>query len=148
MDLCEKESSPKSPGNMMVYLMDESRVDIANSIASKKNLTTFSVNAKTKSAKASLYDRIYPPVTNWIRGFYDAEFVVTDSFHGCVFSILFNKPFIAIGHEIGGMAPSGYRAGMSLLEEDNGKAKGCEEGEACGEGCGHYQAAQNGLPCP
>ena len=35
----------------------------------------------------------------WIRGFYDAKFVVTDSFHACVFSILFGKPFIVVGNK-------------------------------------------------
>jgi exopolysaccharide biosynthesis predicted pyruvyltransferase EpsI len=38
-------------------------------------------------------------VEEWIRGFMDAEFVVTDSFHGTVFSIIFNKPFISIANE-------------------------------------------------
>ena len=39
---------------------------------------------------------IYPSVSKWLAGFRDAQFVVTDSFHGTVFSIIFNKPFIAI----------------------------------------------------
>ena len=30
------------------------------------------------------------------KGFKDAELVITDSFHACVFSIIFNKPFIVI----------------------------------------------------
>ena len=34
----------------------------------------------------------------WLQGFYDAEFVITDSFHACVFSIIFNKPFFAVGN--------------------------------------------------
>lgn len=28
----------------------------------------------------------------------DAEYIVTDSFHACAFSIIFGKPFIAIGN--------------------------------------------------
>ena len=39
-----------------------------------------------------------PAVEQWLRGFMDARYVVVDSFHGCVFSILFNKPFIAIAN--------------------------------------------------
>jgi polysaccharide pyruvyl transferase WcaK-like protein len=53
--------------------------------------------------KTLLAKCIYPPVTNWIRGFMDAEFVNTDSFHGTVFSINFNKPFISIGNKKRGM---------------------------------------------
>ncbi|MDE5714477.1 MAG: polysaccharide pyruvyl transferase family protein, partial [Muribaculaceae bacterium] len=37
-------------------------------------------------------------VSQWLASFADTSFVVTDSFHGCVFSIIFNKPFIAIGN--------------------------------------------------
>ena len=36
--------------------------------------------------------------------FRDTKFVVTDSFHGTVFSILFNKPFLTIGNTSRGMA--------------------------------------------
>lgn len=39
---------------------------------------------------------ILPSPSKWIAAFRDAEFIVTDSFHGTVFSIIFNKPFIAI----------------------------------------------------
>lgn len=46
----------------------------------------------------------YPGVDSWVRQFRDARFVVTDSFHGTVFAILFNRPFIAIGNPVRGMA--------------------------------------------
>lgn len=47
---------------------------------------------------------VQPPVSEWLRGIRDSEFVVTDSFHGCVFSIVFNKPFVVIKNESGGVA--------------------------------------------
>ena len=47
---------------------------------------------------------MFPPVSAWLRGFRDAAFVVTDSFHGCVFSILFNRPFVAIGNASRGLS--------------------------------------------
>ena len=37
-----------------------------------------------------------PSIEGWIKGFADADFVITDSFHGTVFSIIFNKPFISL----------------------------------------------------
>lgn len=37
-----------------------------------------------------------PSVENWIQGFINSDFVITDSFHGTCFAIIFNKPFIAI----------------------------------------------------
>lgn len=41
---------------------------------------------------------IFPAVESWIECFHKSDFVITDSFHGCVFSIIFNKPFIAIAN--------------------------------------------------
>ncbi|GHT48387.1 MurB family protein [Bacteroidia bacterium] len=47
----------------------------------------------------------------WLSCFRDADFVFTDSFHGCVFSILFNKPFIVYGNNSRGLSRF-----ISLLE--------------------------------
>lgn len=44
------------------------------------------------------------PVEEWLSAFAQADFVVTDSFHGCVFSIINRKPFIAIANGERGMA--------------------------------------------
>lgn len=46
-----------------------------------------------------LDDYIVPSLENWLAGFKNAEFVITDSFHGTVFSIIFQKPFISIVNE-------------------------------------------------
>lgn len=43
------------------------------------------------------------PVSQWLASIADAEFVVTDSFHGCVFSIIFGKPFVAIANAVRGL---------------------------------------------
>lgn len=37
-----------------------------------------------------------PTVESWLRAIRDARLVVTDSFHGCVFSIIFNTPFLVV----------------------------------------------------
>ena len=49
-------------------------------------------------------ERVVPPIEDWLAGFMDARYVVTDSFHGCVLSILFHKPFVAVGNSRRGMA--------------------------------------------
>lgn len=41
-------------------------------------------------------------VPQWVLAFRNASFVVTDSFHGMVFAILFNRPFIAIANSLRG----------------------------------------------
>ena len=43
-------------------------------------------------------------IEEWLAMFRDAKYIITDSFHGTVFSIIFNKPFISIGNEARGMS--------------------------------------------
>lgn len=40
----------------------------------------------------------YVSVEEWLCSFASADMVVTDSFHACVFSIIFNKPFVVYGN--------------------------------------------------
>ena len=72
-------------------------------------LKAFEVQPKHKglsktAVQEDLQGCVYPSVTKWLRAFVDADFVITDSFHGCVFSIIFNKPFVAIGNKGRGLA--------------------------------------------
>jgi hypothetical protein len=46
----------------------------------------------------------YPSVASWVSGIKKAEFVVTDSFHGVTFSILFNKQFLCIANADRGLS--------------------------------------------
>lgn len=39
-----------------------------------------------------------PGVRTWIKGIAEAQFIITDSFHGTAFSIIFEKQFITIGN--------------------------------------------------
>lgn len=40
-----------------------------------------------------------PPISKWIQSFWNTKFVITDSFHGVVFSIIFNKQFLVIANK-------------------------------------------------
>ncbi|MCL1929980.1 polysaccharide pyruvyl transferase family protein [Candidatus Saccharibacteria bacterium] len=46
---------------------------------------------------------VLPPVEQWLKGFRDANFVVTNSFHGAVFSIINGTDFIVIANEANGL---------------------------------------------
>lgn len=96
----------KSPGNLLVYLLDPNtkQKDIIINIEKSKGLTSFSVNRKGISQTAPIEQRILPSIESWLRGFYDAELIVTDSFHACVFSIIFEKPFVVFGNRQRGMS--------------------------------------------
>jgi len=49
-------------------------------------------------------EAVRTPIQDWLEAIADAEVVVTDSFHGCVFSIIFGKPLIFIRNEERGNA--------------------------------------------
>lgn len=42
-------------------------------------------------------------IFEWLAMFRDAQFIITDSFHGSVFSIIFHTPFITIGNKARGI---------------------------------------------
>lgn len=42
-------------------------------------------------------------IQEWLSFIYNASFMITDSFHGCVFSIIFNKPFVVIANQQRGL---------------------------------------------
>ena len=98
--LINNKGEGKSKGDMLCYILDsdEFKTNVIKRIADGKGLTPFNVNADVDNTKLPATERIQPAVETWLRGFHDANFVVTDSFHACVFSIIFNKPFIAIGN--------------------------------------------------
>ena len=106
--LVKKQDVKMSPGNLFTYILDESdkKDAIIKKTAQKYDLSDFSVmpnNQFSDPSKKNIQDCIFPPVEEWIRGFMDAEFVVTDSFHGTIFSIIFNKPFFAIANKNRGL---------------------------------------------
>lgn len=43
-------------------------------------------------------------VEDWLSAIYHSDIIITDSFHGCVFSILFHKDFYVMSNKVGGNA--------------------------------------------
>ncbi len=83
-------------GELFVYILDETeeKQAVINKVARQLGYTPFRVKTRNEKKHIPLELCIASPVEEWIRSFYDAKFIITDSFHGCVFAILFNKPFI------------------------------------------------------
>lgn len=82
------------------YLLDSDfkKDELINFISDFYNCIDYKVQPKCFEGDVSknIEDYKSPAIEEWLQGFLDARFVVTDSFHGTVFSILFNKPFYAI----------------------------------------------------
>lgn len=95
-----------SAGDFFYYILDETKDtrQFSESLAASKAMTIFRLNAFSGNKIVPLDERIQPPVESWLRAFADAKFVVTDSFHACVFSILFHKPFYVLPNQGRGMS--------------------------------------------
>lgn len=81
---------------------DENKQNFIQSLAETLNKPLYTHQPKKAIERGLIYDYItmgefiYPSLEGWLKSFHDANFVITDSFHGTVFSIIFNKPFLAI----------------------------------------------------
>lgn len=112
-------SLPPSDGQLFNYILDETAEKRAfvYKIAEQLEMKPYSMSLASWKITDPLNKRIAQPVEKWLRCFFDAKFVVTDSFHGCVFSIIFGKPFIAIGNEERGM--SRFKSLLSMFEMES-----------------------------
>ena len=105
--LCSQfEKIDYSKKHLFTYVLDQSagKDKLINDIVVNYNFEHTTNQAKfslegNKDKEFVLEDFIYPEIEGWLRGFRDADFIITDSFHGTVFSIIFNKPFFAIVNE-------------------------------------------------
>ncbi len=106
--LIEDEGFAPLANSMMCYILDSSNEKqvVINHVASSLNLEPLEIMPKETYGvdSSSIDDCTYPSVSAWLRGFRDAKFVITDSFHGTVFAIIFNVPFIAIVNKKRGAA--------------------------------------------
>ena len=108
--LVEEAGEMKSDGELFSYVLDKEpqKEAIINGIATKLEMKRYecmpSYPTTYLNVKKHPQESIYPPVTKWLRSIMDAKCVVTDSFHGTVFSIIFNKPFYVLINEGRGAA--------------------------------------------
>lgn len=102
----ESDLTQKINGDLMCYVLDytQEKRQYISECAKVLDMIPFDTNSKYEVKGASLDEIVQPPVEQWLRSFRDSSFVVTDSFHACVFSILFHKPFIVIGNKSRGLA--------------------------------------------
>ena len=121
-----EEREPKSKGTLFHYILDpnEGKKALVDWLAKENNLVPFTIMPKCQAenrtkwdVKHRIEDCVFPTVTSWLRGFMDAEIVVVDSFHGAVFSIIFNKPFWVISNAKRGNARFESLLGLFGLED-------------------------------
>lgn len=104
--LIDDSKVPESKGNLFCYILDDSeeKQKVVKVIEKKRHLKAFFMNGDCGNYLEDIENRIQPPIECWLRAFYDSEFIITDSFHACVFSILFHKQFLVLGNQERGLA--------------------------------------------
>ena len=83
-----------------VYLLDETpeKNQFIESFALEHGYEIKRVNKTSLSRFDGILNQDFTKasIKTWISGIYNSDFVITDSFHGTVFSVIFNKPFYSI----------------------------------------------------
>ncbi len=80
----------KSDKNVLCYMLDHPTIR-------SQILAELGPAYREETLSLEHSDRLTVPA--WISSFRDADFVVTDSYHGTIFSIIFERPFISIANE-------------------------------------------------
>ncbi len=93
-DTCENAvcgANAAQKGQIFAYILDqnERKSEILKSVCEREGLGVREVNDKANRVS----------IEEWLSLIAGAQLVITDSFHGCAFSILFNKPFFAFINE-------------------------------------------------
>lgn len=90
--------SPAKSDYVLDYLLEESKEarDLVQAIKVKTQISDVRSNIASSvfHRGESIESHQNISVEEWLSNIYNASFVVTDSFHGAVFSILFNIPFV------------------------------------------------------
>lgn len=122
VELIDNAKTVKYNNIVMTYILDKTleKREMIEYVSNRLKLSPIEILPSFKYSDVGhqcLESCIVPPIEEWLRGFMDAEFVVTDSFHGTVFSIIFNKPFVVIGNENRGLSRMSSLLRLFGLEE-------------------------------
>lgn len=91
-------STPQSESSLTTYILDstEEKTDTINRISADKDLQIISLYPKKRIT-------YYKSVYYWLESIRDAKYVIVDSFHGMVFSIIFHKNFAVLANSKRGL---------------------------------------------
>lgn len=87
----EKSPSP-AKGKVFCYVLDMTE-------QIEKKAQEKASELQTEVVNYGIYGGEQLSIEMWLKSIYEASYVMTDSYHGTVFSILFHKPFIFCGNE-------------------------------------------------
>lgn len=107
----DRHNTYSMQGSIFSYVLEETEekqmlIDCVSGILQLSVQTLKIENNKygPYASRKKVLKHIPQPVSQWLRGFQETEFVVTDSFHGTVFSILHHRPFVVVANKTRGLA--------------------------------------------
>ncbi len=114
-------------GGLFCYILDmtKEKMDIIQKYAKNRGLVPDIIEISKNNKNYLLNEGNVPTVEQWLFYFYNARFVITDSFHGCVFSIIFGKPFMALANSKRGL--SRIQSLFEMLELQDHLVINCDE---------------------
>jgi len=117
VDLLAQKSGGKGSGQLLAYVLDRTpdKKSVINKLSAALSVRAYSTNGQPFEGDADTDGD--KSIEGWLASIHEAKFVVTDSFHGTVFSILFNRPFLAYGNPSRGMARFTSLLKMFRLED-------------------------------
>lgn len=87
---------------LLLYVIDTvpQKTEVAEKLAKEKSLEVYCIKPLDFKVVGTrhLKDCVYPHISTWLYAFSNASYIVTDSFHGTAFSIIFEKPFLTFGN--------------------------------------------------
>lgn len=95
ISLCSGKEHPTGD-YIAVYTLDytKEKMVLLKEVSSRLNCPLHFIGRFTKAG--------YPSVESWLEGIANAKYVITDSFHGTVFSTIFEKQFVTLGNTVRG----------------------------------------------
>lgn len=100
-----------------IYLLDYNSETNKNAIKSILPANMKVLEARVERNLLKKYFNAKNSVEDWLASIFYSDLVITDSFHGCVFSILFHKDFFVMGNDIGGNARISSLLSLFHLQE-------------------------------
>lgn len=99
LELCREYNKVDIKGKIATYILDKNTTN-------DEIITTIKSRIKKMSVEINNQDHNKPqhPVEHWLYHIANADFIITDSFHATVFSIIFEKPFIVIANKNRGIS--------------------------------------------
>lgn len=112
----------KNEQNIFAYILDANIPELLSDLSHSLKTPVKLVNDYEKDLRAK---RKLTPVEEWLSLLINSKFVITDSFHGLCFAIIFKKPFIVVANHLRGITR--FESILSLIGMEKRMIKNSDE---------------------